>query len=313
MSDSRPPRRWLSARGSLLVALALGGALGATGCSETSPQLVVGSKNFSEQDILGEVIAQWIERTTDIPVKRRLHLGGTFVCHRAITNGEIDLYVEYTGTAYVAILGRPVISNSHQVYEESRRAYEDGFGLTLAEPLGFENTFAVLVRRATADSLGIATLSNAASHASNWVPGFGYEFTERDDGWPGLAAAYGLTPASAPKVMDLGLTYRALAEGEVDFIAGNSTDGQIDALDLVMLRDDLGYFPPYEAVPVVRRAALDRHPELAQALGQLAGRMSTAEMRDLNRAVDLERMDFKEVARERVERTCLEPGVRCLR
>jgi osmoprotectant transport system substrate-binding protein len=291
----------------------IGFALGATTCSRPSPQLVVGSKNFSEQDILGELVAHWIERTTDIPVRRRLHLGGTFVCHRAITSGELDLYIEYTGTAYVAILEREAISDPNRVYEETREAYEDLFDLTLAPPLGFENTFAMLVRRSTADSLRLSTLSDAAPHMPNWVPGFGYEFSERVDGWPGLAEAYGLSPGAAPKVMDLGLTYRALAEGEVDLIAGNSTDGQIAALDLVLLRDDLGYFPPYEAVPVVRLAALESHPELARALDQLAGRLSTEEMRALNKAVDLDGRDFVEVARQWVDRTCEEPGVACIR
>lgn len=310
------------ARGGLSVRLAVGlalgsaislGALGLGACGEDAPTIVVGSKNFSEQDILGELVAQWIERTTDIRVKRKLHLGGTFVCHRAITNGELDLYVEYTGTAWVAILEQPVESDPRQVYESTRAAYDERFGLTLAPPLGFENTFAILVRRSTADSLDITSLSEAAPYISNWVPGFGYEFTEREDGWDGLADTYGFKTTTVPKEMDLGLTYRALAEGKVDIIAGNSTDGMIAALDLVMLEDDRHYFPPYEAVPVVRTESLERHPGLVPALERLAGRISTEEMRALNQAVDVERRDFVQVVREWVERACEEPASGCVR
>jgi len=291
----------------------MGLAVGLGACAEGPDALVVGSKNFSEQDILGELVAQWIERTTDIPVTRRLHLGGTFVCHRAITNGELDLYVEYTGTAWVAILEQPVQSDPRRVYDATRAAYEERFDLTLTSPLGFENTFAILVRRATADSLDITTLSEAAPYIPRWVPGFGYEFTEREDGWTGLVATYGFESATVPKEMDLGLTYRALADGEVDMIAGNSTDGLIAALDLVMLDDDRHYFPPYEAVPVVRAEALRRHPELAAVLERLAGRIDTEDMRALNRAVDVERRDFVQVVREWVDGACQEPGSECLR
>ncbi len=299
--------------GRLGALLAIVPTLVVAACAQSPGALVVGSKNFSEQDILGELVAQWIERTTDIPVQRTLHLGGTFVCHRAITNGELDVYVEYTGTAWVAILEQPVEADPRRVFEATRSAYEEHFGLTLSAPLGFENTFAILVRRSTADSLGLRTLSDAAPHVTNWVPGFGYEFTEREDGWPGLVAAYGFAPATVPKSMELGLTYRALADGAVDIIAGNSTDGLIDALDLVMLDDDRRYFPPYEAVPVVRLESLRRFPALAATLEGLAGRISTGDMRALNRAVDVERRDFVEVVREWVDEACVEQGSGCIR
>jgi glycine betaine/choline ABC-type transport system substrate-binding protein len=300
-------------RAVLTLGLVLGPAIGSGSCSEGAPTIVIGSKNFSEQDILGELVAQWIERTTDIRVQRTLHLGGTFVCHRALTNGELDLYVEYTGTAWVAILEQPVEADPRRVYDGTQAAYQERFGLTLAPPLGFENTFAILVRRSTADSLGLSTISDAVPHASEWVPGFGYEFTEREDGWAGLAEAYGFERATVPKEMDLGLTYRALADGQVDFIAGNSTDGLIVALDLVMLDDDRKYFPPYEAVPVVRAESLQRHPGLGPSLARLAGRIDTESMRTLNRAVDVERRDYVTVVREWVDAACEEPGAGCTR
>jgi len=267
-------------------------------CSHGPAPLVVGSKNFTEQDILGELVAVWIERTTSVPVRRKLHLGGTFLCHQAIRNGDIDLYVEYTGTALTAVLKHPPTRNPDAVFAQVSAEYASRFGLVWTEPLGFDNTFAMLVRGRTADSLGIATLSEAVPFAAGWRAGFGYEFMERADGYVGLAKRYGLALRGTPKVMDLGLTYRALAEGQVDLIAGNATDGQIAALDLRQLADDRDYFPPYFAAPVVRRSALARVPGLRAALARLGGRIDTRTMRALNREVDLEGRDYRTVARE---------------
>jgi len=278
----------------------LGAAL--LGCQSETTRVVVGSKNFTEQDILGEIVALWIERSTDARVDRRLHLGGTFICHQAILSGDLDIYVEYTGTALAAILELPVDNRPSVVYETVAREYPDRFGLEWSAPLGFDNTFAILVRGSTADSLSLQTITDASAHASNWTPGFGYEFVDRDDGLNGLAAAYGLEFGSAPRVMDLGLTYRALAEGDVDLIAGNSTDGQIAALGLVQLTDDRAYFPPYFAAPVVRQETLSRVPGLRQALANLSGRLDTETMRELNRRVDVEGSGYREVARDWVDR-----------
>lgn len=304
-SSSAPSRR---SRSLLAASLLAGVLLGGPSCAGSGPEITVGSKNFSEQDLLGEIVAQWIERTTDLRVRRRLHLGGTFICHRALLAGQIDLYIEYTGTALTAILERAPISDPDSVFGAVRTEYADRFELEWLPPLGFENTFAMLVRQSTADSLGLRTLTDAASRSDGWVAGFGSEFMEREDGFRGLSDAYGLGLRSPPRVMDLGLLYRALASGEIDLTAGNSTDGRIEALELVMLEDDLRYFPPYEGAVVARRAALEHHPSLGPALQALNGRIDTDEMRRLNRAVDVEGRDYREVASDWVERTLAAGG-----
>jgi osmoprotectant transport system substrate-binding protein len=272
-------------------------ALAAGGCRQRDT-IVVASKNFTEQDILGEIVAQQIERSAPVRVERRFHLGGTFVCHQALVAGQVDLYVEYTGTALVAILKQPAVSDPDTALARVRAAYASRFGAEWLAPLGFNNTFAMVVRRTDAERLKLRTLSDAVRAAPRWRAGFGYEFIERQDGWPGLSRAYGLTLAAPPSVMDLGLTYRALADGRVDLVAGNSTDGQIEALHLVALQDDRHYFPPYQAAPVVRADLLRRHPEVRRALGELAGRIDDEAMRRMNALVDVEHRAPADVARE---------------
>ena len=274
-----------------LVALLLGG------CAHRD-RIVVGSKNFTESDLLGEIVAQQIERRTGLPVQRRFHLGGTFVCHQAITAGQIDLYVEYTGTAYTAVLKHAPVAVPDSVYRSVVRDYLQRFGLVWGEPLGFNNTFAITVRRRDATRYGLKRISDLPRLAPRWKAGFGYEFLERADGFRGLAATYGLRFASPPIAMDLGLTYRALAQGKVNVIAGNSTDGQIQALDLMVLEDDRHYFPPYEAAPVIRQATVARHSGVGAALAQLAGRISDAEMRRLNARADVAHEDIATIARD---------------
>lgn len=279
---------------SWLVAL----VLAAAACAPGQSGLVVGSKNFTEQDLLGELVAQWIEGRLGIPVERRLHLGGSFIAHRAVVSGELDLYVEYTGTAYTAVLERPPIHDRDSVYREVARTYETRWGLEWLPPLGFENTFAMLMREGMADSLGVTAMTELAPHAPGLAAGFGYEFMQREDGFRGLVEAYGLEFSRPPREMDLGLVYRALAEGRIDLTAGNSTDGRIEALELRMLEDDRGYFPPYEAAIVVRSDALERHEGLRAALEELSGRLDTRTMRRLNAAVELEGRAFEAVAAE---------------
>ena len=267
-----------------------------TACAHRD-RIVVGSKNFTESDLLGEIVAQQIERRTALPVERRFHLGGTFVCHQAITSGQIDLYVEYTGTAYTAVLKHVPVADRDSVYRTVARDYAQRFGLVWGKPFGFDNTFAITVRRRDATRFGLRRISDLVPVAPRWKAGFGYEFLERADGFRGLASVYGIHFAAPPTAMDLGLTYRALAEGNVDVIAGNSTDGQIEALDLVVLEDDRHYFPPYEAAPVIRQTAIAQHPEIAAALAQLAAKISDAEMRRLNALAAVEHRDRVSVAR----------------
>jgi glycine betaine/choline ABC-type transport system substrate-binding protein len=261
-------------------------------------RIVVGAKNFTESDLLAEIAAQQIERRTGLPVERKLHLGGTFVCHSAITAGQIDLYVEYTGTAYTAVLKHAAGASSDSVRQAVAQEYRQRWQLVWLDPFGFNNTFAITVRQADAQRLGLRTITDLARVAPGWHAGFGYEFLNRADGFPGLAAVYGLHFAAPPTAMDLGLTYRALADGKIDAIAGNSTDGQLAALHLVALVDDRHYFPPYEAAPVVRGAVLEKHPEVGRALLELRGKIDDDEMRRLNAQADIEHRDLHAIARD---------------
>lgn len=290
-------RRSLAAAGLIVIIIAIVGGSLAYGVRRGSDAIRIGSKNFTEQIILGEILAQTIETHSSLRVERRLNLGGTFICDRAVRSGDIDAYVEYSGTAQTAIFHQPVTTSSKQVFEEVKRQYGSA-GLTLLEPLGFENTFAMLIRGDDARRLGVRKLSEAAPLASSWRAGFGYEFLQRDDGYPGLARTYGLHFARAPTAMDLSLIYRALADKQVDFIAGDATSGLIDAYGFVMLEDDRHYFPPYDAAIVARSAVLLAHPELRAALASLSGRITLGDMRRMNRAVDADRRDPAEVARE---------------
>jgi osmoprotectant transport system substrate-binding protein len=263
-----------------------------------SNRIVVGSKNFTESFVLGELIAQQIEAHTGLKVERRFYLAGTYICQQAILAGRIDVYPEYTGTALTAILKQDVGGDRDAVYSRVKSEYERRFGLTLGPSLGFNDTFAMEIRGEDARRLNVKTISQAAQFAPQWRAGFGYEFMERPDGYPGLAAAYGLHFAEQPRIMDLGLLARALKDHQIDFAAGNATDGLIPALDLVALEDDRHYFPPYEAVPVIREQVVEQHPEIARALADLAGKISDEEMRQMNYAVDAKHRDTPEVVRE---------------
>jgi osmoprotectant transport system substrate-binding protein len=274
-----------------------------TSCNHQQ-RIVVGCKNFTEQIILGELIAQQIENKTHLAVDRRFYLGGTYIAHQGILAGRIDIYPEYTGTALTAILKQQPSraenpgSDRKAVYERVNSEYEKRFHLTLGPPFGFNDTFAIEIRGDDARRLHLQTISQSAAYTPQWRAGFGYEFMERPDGYKGLVATYGLRFAAPPRIMDLGLLTRALKDHQVDLIAGNMTDGLIPALDLFVLEDDKHYFPPYEAVPVIREQTLAEHPELRQALDDLGGKISDAEMRELNYAVDGQKRDVKEVVGE---------------
>ncbi len=261
-------------------------------------RIVIGSKNFTEQLILGELLAQHLENKTGLKVDRKLNLSGTFICHQALQAGQIDAYVEYTGTAFTSILKQKPINDPQLVYQQVKQKYERQFNLEVTEPLGFNNTFAFIIRGEDAQRFNLKTISQAAKYTPQWQAGFGYEFIKREDGFSGLAKTYDLKFSQPPKVMDLGLTYQALADKKVDAIAGDSTNGLIEKLKLVVLQDDKKYFPPYEAVPIVRQQTLKKHPELRQAFNQLGRSISETEMRRMNYKVDVEAQKIEDVARE---------------
>jgi len=302
-----PRRRWRQLlAGALLVATLLAipvawrwlapaggnpaGGKAAGGNSEGGETVVVGAKGYTEQLLLGELLAQEIEAHTSLRVKREFSLGSTFLLHEAVRQGRIDGYVEYTGTAWTAILRQPPLPPERRaaLWQRARQLYDERYGLRMFPSLGFENSFAILIRQADGQRLGLRTIKDAVKPARQWRAAFGYEFLNRADGFPGLAARYGLRFAAPPSAMDLGLTYRALADGRVDLIAGDSTNGLISALKLQRLEDDRAYFPPYDAVPVFNQASLRRHPELVPLLDRLSGRLSATTMQRLNAAVDLQ-------------------------
>ncbi len=274
-----------------------------TACSPPrSSRVTIGAKNFTEQVVLGELLAQEIEAVTGQRVERRFYLAGSYLCHQALVTGRIDGYVEYTGTALTAILKQPLppIGEREQkkVFDTVRRLYAERYQVRAEPGLGFENTFAMVVRSGDAQRLGLKTISDAVPHAAKMRLGVGYEFEERPDGLRGLETAYGLRFEGSPRTMDLGLLYRALSSNQVDMVAGSSTDGPIRALGLVALADDRHYFPPYEAVPLFREDSLREHPGIQTAMDRLAGRLSAEEVRGMNDAVDGQHRDVAEVVRE---------------
>ncbi len=273
-------------------------ALYSSACHK-APQskITIGSKFFTEQIILAELLAQHVETKTGIPVIRKTNLGGSLLVHKALLAGELDLYVEYTGTALTAVLNESPQGDSSAVYHRVKQLYFERFHLEVTEPLGFENTFAMVIRGDDAQNLHLQKLSDITGTAPKWRAGVGYEFLERPDGFRGWSDRYNLHFADSPKVMDLGLIYRALVDHQVDIVAGNSTDGLIDSLGLVALEDDRHYFPPYDAVPIVRQSTLAQFPQLRAALADLAGKLSASDIRRLNYAVDAQHQDAAAVVR----------------
>ena len=286
-----PKLLWASA---VVAALFLGTAYFLLG--NTSGQVAVGAKDFTEQVILGEILAQTIEAKTGSSVARRFDLGGN-LAHEALIAGEIDVYVEYTGTGLLAILKSKPLKDPGEVYRYVKEEYAKRFNLEWTAPLGFNNTFAILVRGVDAQKLNLKTVSDVANVAAQWRAGFGQDFMSRPDGYPGFAKTYGFRFAET-REMDLSLTYRALAEKQLDLIAGNSTDGLIARYRLYQLEDDRRYFPPYEAVPVARRSTLEKNPAVREALKQLGGVLTVDEMRKLNFAVDGEKRQPSDVVRK---------------
>ncbi|MEO8190434.1 MAG: glycine betaine ABC transporter substrate-binding protein [Acidobacteriota bacterium] len=280
----------------VLFAAAIAAALPVMGCGRSTHRIRIGSKNFSEQVLLGEIVAQALE-ARGVAVDRKLNLGGTFVCHQALLAGELDLYPEYTGTAHTAILREKPNRDPAAVLRRVTDEYRRRWGAVWAPPLGFENTFALVVREDDARRLSLSRISDLTNHP-DLRPGFGYEFVERADGYRGLAEAYGLSFTNRPAEMDLGLLYPALEAGRVDVVAGNSTDGLISAIHGVVLEDDRRYFPPYEAAFVVRGAVWKSRPEVVSVLQSLAGRLDAPRMRAWNAELDRDKKRPEDVARE---------------
>lgn len=293
---SKVNRRWIIVTGVVLITLVAG--IGSYWLNAAVNTITIGSKNFTEQVILGEILAQQIENNTDLKVQRNFNLGGTFIAHEATVEGELAGYVEYTGTAYTAILKQQPIGDPEAVYQQVKQAYEQQFNLEVMPPLGFENTFAIVVRKEDADRYNLKTIADAAPYTSNWQAGFGYEFLNREDGYPGLAKAYGLNFSQPPQAMEIGLMYKALSEKQVDLVAGNSTDGLIPVLDLVVLEDNKKYFPPYQAVPIFNQEVLETYPQIKEAVEQLSGQITAEQMQQLNYLVDNQSQSVKQVVKE---------------
>ena len=274
------------------------------GCS-SAHRLVIGSKNFTEQVILGEIIAQHLENRLHQPVDRKLNLGGTLLAHQALLAGGIDMYPEYTGTAYTNVLKRSGVNDPAVVLEQVRTAYATGFHLDWLDPLGFESSFAMTVRGDDARARHLETLSDAAADKNGFTLGAGYEFLTRPDGYGALNRAYPLQWKAAPKSMDLGLLYTALLQKQVSMVAANTTDGMLNKLDVKVLRDDKRAFPPYQAGIVIRSEALSANPDLRKILSELSGKLSEKTMRDMNYAVDAEHRPVPDVAKEFLRKTGL--------
>lgn len=273
-------------------------AIFAAGCVNRQNTIVVGSKNFPEQAILGELLAQRIEARTGMHVERRFYLAGTYICHQALLAGRIDMYVEYTGTALTAVLKGPPEKDPHAVFEHVRSEYAKRFNLIVEPPLGFNDSFAIVIRGTDAQKDHIRTISQAAKYAPSWRPGFGYEFMERPDGYDGFVKTYGLKFAGTPRIMDLGLLYRALSARQVDIVAGNTTDGQLMTSDFTVLEDDKHYFPPYQAVTIVRGEIAKKHLEVMTAIAELAGTISDRDMQHMNYEATVQHRDVSAVVRE---------------
>jgi osmoprotectant transport system permease protein len=265
------------------------------GNTDQTEKVTIGSKDFTESALLAEIVAQMLE-ARGVTVERRFELGGNLP-HEALVSGTLDLYPEYTGTCYTGILHHDPITDPRAVYNQVKQEFADKFKVEVSPPAGFENTFAILVRGEEARRLNLKTISDAAPHTTTWRAGFGQDFMSRQDGYPGFSKSYGLK-FSEVREMDLSLTYIALSSRQVDLIAGNSTEGRIQTLDLFQLADDRHYFPPYEAVYLVRQDTLARVPALREVITQLGNAISTDEMRRLNYEVDGNKRDPKEVVRE---------------
>jgi Periplasmic glycine betaine/choline-binding (lipo)protein of an ABC-type transport system (osmoprotectant binding protein) len=275
----------------ILLGLAMAAtALLLAGCGGASSdkKVTVGGKNYTEQDVLVEIVKQTIEGNSDIKVTAKPFLGGTNVVATAMDRGDLDIYVEYTGTSLLHILKLPLESDSEKAYEIVKKAYGEQKKITWLKPLGFNNTYTLSMRREHAESLGVEKISDLVPLAPTLTFACEAEFMERPDGYPGLKATYNLEFDKVSS-MDVGLMYGAVRDGQVDVIDAFATDGRIPAFDLKVLEDDKNFFPPYDAAPIIRQDTLAKYPELEERLNRLAGKLNDEEMAKLNAQVDLEK------------------------
>lgn len=286
-------QKWIG----LVLALTLGLAVLLTGCGEKKT-VTVGSKDFGENIVLGEMLAQLIEAKTDITVKRKLNMGGTFVCFEAIQNGDIDIYPEYTGTGLTAQLKMDAISDPEEAYAVVADEFHKQFGVKWLEPFGFNNTYTLAVTDAVYQEYGVETFSDLARVSESLVFGAEHEFFDRQDGYDGLVKTYGLKFKGEPLKMNVSLKYQAIGSGDMDVTNAFSTDGPIRQYSLHVLTDDKGFFPPYYAAPIIREDTLEKYPELEDILNSMAGGIDDATMTELNYKIDVEGQDIAAVAKE---------------
>ena len=277
------------------------------GCSTPGAKsaIRVGSKNFTEQVVLGEIIAQHLEHRLQRPVERSLNLGGTLLAHQALVSRQIDLYPEYTGTALAAVLKASIETNSAAVLTKVKAEYLRQFQAEWLDPLGIDDSFAMVVKGPEARARRLETLTEAAKAPEPWALGVGYEFEQRADGLPALEKTYGFRWKAAPKTMDLGLLYKAMEQNQVTMIAANATDGMLSKMDLTVLRDDQHAFPPYEVCIIARQDAMRETPGLREALAELSGKFTNKEMQELNFQVDARHRPVVEVAMEFLKKSGL--------
>ena len=284
----------------LLLPVGCGNASG-DGSASKGDTVVIGSKNFTEQMIVGNIMADRIEANTDLKVDRKLHLGGTSVCSEAIKKGGsesgIDIYMEYTGTGLVDILNMEPTTDADEAYNTVKKEYKDKWDIDWLERWGFNNTYTLAVKKDFAEKNNLKTYSDLGRLADKLTLGCTMEFVERKDGYPGLKEKYGYDFKNV-KGMDMGVRYTAIDNDDVQVISATSTDGQLISYNLKTLEDDKKFFPPYDAAPIVRGEVLKKHPEIADELNKLADTITDEDMQKLNYQVDGEGKDEAEVAKE---------------
>jgi osmoprotectant transport system substrate-binding protein len=280
-----------------VLAVTIAGAGAPSSLAQERPAVTIGSKNFTESLLIGEMYALLLE-ANGFKVNRKLNLAGTLIAHGALVKGEIDLYPEYTGTALLNMLKLETMSDRKKVYDKVKDEYAKQFQLVWLDAAPMNNTQAVAVTQAIAKKHNMTTLSRMSVVAPQLVMAAVPEFTERPDGLKGLQRVYGGFNFKKVNLVDYGVKYRALTGGQADATVAFGTDGEIIGYKLVVMKDDKGLWPPYQVAPVVRKALLDKAPGVAKALNRVAGKMTDATMQRLNWEVDGKKREYADVAKE---------------